>query len=192
MNLGKQIKELRARDGLSQEALAERIYVSRQTISNWETGKSYPDVHNLLTLSVLFNVSLDELVKGDIEMMKNELDVYKMKLWTWVMTGLLVMGVIIIVPMSDAYGWLGLIPSVVLFALGITAAVIVERIKKKHNLTAYAEIVAFIENKQVERDNETWERRHKRMSALVKVLCGAAVAVALLVVSFFLWKAFAG
>jgi hypothetical protein len=88
--------------------------------------------------------------------------------------------------MSDAYGWLGLIPSVVLFALGITAAVIVERIKKKHNLTAYAEIVAFIENKPVERDNETWERRHKRMSALVKGVCGAAVALALLAVSFLL------
>jgi transcriptional regulator with XRE-family HTH domain len=186
MNLSKQIKELRARDGLSQEALAERIYVSRQTISNWETGKSYPDVHNLLLLGVLFNVSLDELVKGDIEMLKNELDVYKLKLWAWVMAGLVLTAIVIIVPMADAFGWLGLIPSVVLFALGIIAAVILERIKKKHNLTAYAEIVAFVENKPVERDGESWQRRHKRLAALVKGLCGAAFALVLMAVCFIL------
>ena len=45
MELGKQIKECRQAAGLSQEELAERVYVSRQTISNWENDKSYPDVH---------------------------------------------------------------------------------------------------------------------------------------------------
>lgn len=44
----------------SQEELAEKIYVSRQTISNWETAKNYPDIHSLLRLSSLFNVSLDQ------------------------------------------------------------------------------------------------------------------------------------
>lgn len=51
MNLGSQIKYFRQRDYLSQEDLAEKLYVSRQTISNWENDKSYPDVHNLLMLS---------------------------------------------------------------------------------------------------------------------------------------------
>lgn len=50
MNLGTQIKYFRQRDYLSQEDLAEKLYVSRQTISNWENDKSYPDVHNLLML----------------------------------------------------------------------------------------------------------------------------------------------
>ena len=54
MNLSKQIKKHRERLSLSQEGLAEKLYVSRQTISNWENEKSYPDVHNLLLLSVLF------------------------------------------------------------------------------------------------------------------------------------------
>jgi hypothetical protein len=146
----------------------------------------------LLLLGVLFNVSLDELVKGDIEMMKNELDVYKLKLWAWVMAGTVITAVVIIVPMADAFGWLGLIPSVVLFALGIIAAVILERIKKKHNLTAYAEIVAFVENKPVERDGENWQRRHKRMSVLAKGLCGAAFAIVLLGISFLLFRVLAG
>lgn len=47
MNLSKQIKKHRERLSLSQEGLAEKLYVSRQTISNWENEKSYPDVHNL-------------------------------------------------------------------------------------------------------------------------------------------------
>ncbi|MBR5684342.1 MAG: helix-turn-helix transcriptional regulator [Ruminococcus sp.] len=70
MELSSRIKELRTEKGWSQEALAERAYVSRQTISNWETEKSYPDVHSLLILSDVFGVSLDELIKGDVETMK--------------------------------------------------------------------------------------------------------------------------
>ena len=73
MNIGNQIKFFRQRDHLSQEALAAKLYVSRQTISNWENDKSYPDIHNLLMLSSLFQVSLDNLVKGDIEIMEQKL-----------------------------------------------------------------------------------------------------------------------
>ena len=64
MELSKRIKELRTEKGWSQEVLAERIYVSRQTISNWETEKSYPDVQSLLILSNIFGVSLDDLIKA--------------------------------------------------------------------------------------------------------------------------------
>jgi len=59
--------------GISQEELAEKVYVSRQTVSNWETGKNYPDIHSVLLLSSVFNVSLDQLIKGDVEIMKNEI-----------------------------------------------------------------------------------------------------------------------
>ena len=73
MEIGKQIKKYRTDIKLSQEALAERIFVSRQTISNWENDKNYPDMKSLLLLSSLFNVSLDILVKGDLEEMKKEI-----------------------------------------------------------------------------------------------------------------------
>lgn len=66
MNLSKQIKKYRERDGYSQEYLAEKLYVSRQSISNWENDKSLPDIHNLLMMCELFNVTLDDLVKGTI------------------------------------------------------------------------------------------------------------------------------
>ena len=73
MEISTQIKKYRNTMELSQEELAEKIYVTRQTISNWENGKSYPDIHSLLLLSSLFNVSLDQLIKGDIEIMKNDI-----------------------------------------------------------------------------------------------------------------------
>lgn len=70
MSLGKLIQKLWKRDELSQETLAERMYVSRQSIDNLKNERSYPDIHNLIMLSAIFNFSLDELVKRDIEMMK--------------------------------------------------------------------------------------------------------------------------
>ncbi len=73
MELSNRIKELRTEKGWSQEVLAQRAYVSRQTISNWETERSYPDVHSLLILSDIFGVSLDELIKGDVDTMKEEI-----------------------------------------------------------------------------------------------------------------------
>ena len=64
MELKEHLKEHRNRLGLSQEDVAERIFVSRQTISNWETDRTYPDVQSLLLLSEIFGTSIDELVKG--------------------------------------------------------------------------------------------------------------------------------
>ena len=69
MELGKQIKKYRQELQLSQEELADHVYVSRQTISNWENDKSYPDVTSLVLLSEIFQISLDKLIKGDIDTM---------------------------------------------------------------------------------------------------------------------------
>lgn len=62
--LPEQIYTLRRRQGLSQEQLAEKLGVSRQTVSKWETGASTPDLPKLLALSVCFGVTLDELAAG--------------------------------------------------------------------------------------------------------------------------------
>lgn len=74
MELGKQIRRYRNERSFSQETLAEKVYVSRQTISNWENGKSYPDVNSLVLLSEAFEVSLDKLIKGDVENMKEQIN----------------------------------------------------------------------------------------------------------------------
>ncbi len=65
ITLGQRIQNLRKRQGLSQEALAEKLNVSRQAVSKWETGLSNPDSQNLILLARLFNVSMDELIRPE-------------------------------------------------------------------------------------------------------------------------------
>ena len=65
MTLGNRLQRLRQRQGLSQDALAEKLGVSRQAVSKWERDEAVPEVEKLLRLSELYGVSLDELVKGD-------------------------------------------------------------------------------------------------------------------------------
>lgn len=68
MELGKRIAEIRKEHSLTQEGLAEICNVTRQTISNWENGKSYPDLETLVLISDTFDVSLDVMLKGDRKM----------------------------------------------------------------------------------------------------------------------------
>lgn len=69
MNIGEKIKQKRKELNLTQEEIAEKVHVSRQTISSWENSKSLPDVTSLILLSDVYQVSLDELIKGDSIMM---------------------------------------------------------------------------------------------------------------------------
>lgn len=71
MEIGKKLKDARMRSGLTQEKVAEEINVSRQTISNWENEKFYPDIISVIELSNLYSVSLDDLLKGDEKMIKH-------------------------------------------------------------------------------------------------------------------------
>lgn len=65
MNFAEKLKELRKQKGISQEQLAEKIYVSRQAITKWESGNGIPDIENLLSISALFNESLDSLLSEE-------------------------------------------------------------------------------------------------------------------------------
>lgn len=66
MNLGKKIAELRKKNNFSQEELAEKVGVARQTISKWEIGDTTPDINQVKIISKIFNISIDELVDNDI------------------------------------------------------------------------------------------------------------------------------
>ena len=66
MTLGEKIQKLRKQRGLSQEALAEKVTVTRQTISKWELGQSLPDLDFIAQLSNIFNVSSDYLIKDEM------------------------------------------------------------------------------------------------------------------------------
>ena len=67
MEIGNKIQELRKKNGMSQEELAEKIGVARQTISKWELGETSPDLRQAKELSKIFKISLDELTNNDIK-----------------------------------------------------------------------------------------------------------------------------
>ncbi|MCB4994391.1 helix-turn-helix domain-containing protein [Streptococcus mutans] len=71
MNIGEKLKTARQQSHLTQETVADLILVSRQTISNWENEKSYPDIVNLIKLSDLYQISLDTLLKDDGKMIEH-------------------------------------------------------------------------------------------------------------------------
>ncbi len=71
INVGQKLQMARNKQGLTQEQIAQQLQVSRQTISNWENNKSYPDIVSLITLSELYQISLDQLLKGDKAMIEH-------------------------------------------------------------------------------------------------------------------------
>ena len=112
MELGKQIKKYRSEQNKSQEELADKVFVSRQTISNWENDKNYPDIKSLLLLSEVFGVSLDILVKGDIETMKkmiNENEVKKANHYGNIFAVLFITALVLFVPIVKFLGIYGII-----------------------------------------------------------------------------------
>lgn len=70
MEIKEKILNIRNEFNLTQEELAEKLYVSRQTVSNWENGKCYPDMETLILISNKFNINLDSLIKEDKKMIK--------------------------------------------------------------------------------------------------------------------------
>lgn len=68
MDLGNSLFHARKKSGLSQEEVAEKLGVSRQTISKWETNETLPDVHQAKKMSSLYHVTLDELISFDIDL----------------------------------------------------------------------------------------------------------------------------
>ena len=173
MELNEQIKNYRTEMKFSQEELAEKIYVTRQSISNWENGKTYPDIHSLLLLSSLFGISLDQLVKGDIEIMKEEIkkeEIAKMNRYGKIYTIMLIATAISAVPL---FMWLGVwafIPWGIIWAISMYFAYKVEKVKKDNDVQTYKEIVAFSEGKRlddIQKQREIGKRSYQKFLLVV-------------------------
>ena len=107
MEIHKKLKEARTKSGLTQEQVAEKVMVSRQTISNWENGKSLPDIVSVMNLSDLYQISLDESLKGDQKMrekMKKDATIFKTNKRLIMTTGMIVLAVVVIYLVSFFIG----------------------------------------------------------------------------------------
>lgn len=186
MELGKQIKMHRQEAELSQEELANRVYVSRQTISNWENDKSYPDVNSLVLLSEIFQISLDNLIKGDIGVMKEVIqkeEIEKMNRYGRIYTIMLIVTVVSAVPL---FMWLGVwafIPWGIIWAISMYFALKIEKVKKDNDVQSYKEILAFSEGKlldDIQKQREIGKRPYQKILLVIGSMLIAFVVCVLI------------
>lgn len=180
MEIGKQIRKYRLDSSLSQDELAEKIFVTRQTISNWENDKNYPDIKSLLLLSSLFDVSLDILVKGDLEEMKEQIkaeDIEKLNHDGAILGILLLVVVVSAVPLAIFLDFIGMGIWALLFLVTMYYALRVEKQKKAHDIQTYREIVAFSEGKTLNELEKSCERGKRPYQKIFLVLGSALIAL---------------
>lgn len=188
MEVGKVIRDLRTEAGMSQEELAEKAFVSRQTISNWENGKSYPDVQSLSLIAGHFGTSIDELVKGDLPMIAERIeeedaraaeeDVREFRRNTAISSALAIVSLVVAGVAFDHGNWLALAMCLLVYAIALYFAFLIERAKKKYDVQTYREIRAFVDGKPM--DEIRAQRVQKPFAASVtgKVLAGMLVGAA--------------
>lgn len=182
MEVKEQIRAYRSSLGLSQEELAEAVYVTRQTVSNWETGKSYPDIQSLLRLSALYGVSLDQLIKGDAERMKEKIyddEIRAFNRLSNVFALMMVLSLLAWAPLACFLHWWGMALAVILFAFTFFLALRLEKEKKKYVIQSYKEIVAFLEGRRLDEISKAQEVAKRPYQKVLLTLGSAALAAVL-------------
>lgn len=181
--LGKQIKKYRNELSLSQDDLAEKIYVTRQTISNWENDKSYPDVNSLVLRSEVFNISIDNLIKGDVEVIKEQIsneDRMQFRRMSNIYGLLLFLSIITPIPLAHFLGYIGTAIWIILMAVTLYVAFLVEKQKKRFDIQTYREILAFTEGKKLD---EIAKAREEGKRPYQKILLAFGVSYIAIVIS---------
>ncbi len=186
MELGQQLKAHRKELGISQDELAEKIFVSRQSISNWENNKTYPDIHTLLLLAETFGVSLDELIKGDVEEMKEEINAQERAGFNRDTVCFAIFGIVTVLSIAPLYAFLDYIGCLI-WALIVGVAGYfcgrVELYKTMFDIQTYKEILAFQQGADLStlsavraERNVVKHRASKAVMAIASALIGGACA----------------
>ena len=180
MDIGLQIKKFREQQKISQEELALKIFVSRQTISNWETNKSCPDVKSLITLSNIFNVSLDNFIKEDIKEMREIVEKATIKKFNVISVVFLIELIVVAIsayPLFNIKGNIGIIIWLCLFAITLYTASKIEKFKKSHDIQTYKEILAFIDGKQLTHDETQQEIGKRNYQKIIFAFIAGVIAL---------------
>ncbi len=183
MDVGIRIKKYREKQNISQYELAEKIFVSRQTISNWENNKSYLDIKSLMLLSNIFKVSLDDFMKGDIEEIRKIIDKEKVKKFN-VMSYIFLVEMLVLTisayPLFKLDGYIGISIWLLFCIITFGTATIIEKFKKSNDIQTYKEIIAFIDGKQLTYE-ETQQEIGKRIYQ--KILLAFSVGIIALIIN---------
>ncbi|WP_243277839.1 helix-turn-helix domain-containing protein [Clostridium yunnanense] len=170
--------------------MSEKIFVSRQTISNWENNKNYPDMKSLLLLSDLFSVSLDILVKGDLEEMKekvNSEDISRFKHDGNIFAVLLLLAIISPVPLVKFMGNIGLVIFGVVAIIAIYYSIRVEKYKKSFNIQTYKEILAFTEGESLDDTKKNQEYGKRPYQKILLAIGSALITLIVAVIMSFIF-----
>ena len=190
MQLGKHIKQLRHEKSLSQEKLAEMVYVSRQTISNWENDKSYPDINSLVLLSQVLDVTIDQLIKEDIEMMEEQInqdDIRKFGYLSNIFAVMMLITIITPIPLVHYLSYLGLGIWLLFFAATFYISILAEKEKKRLNIQTYKEILSFMDGKQLDKINQAREEGKRPYQKIIYAfVVGLITLIINLIILFFL------
>ena len=189
MDIGLRIKKFREQQKISQEELALKIFVSRQTISNWETNKSCPDVKSLIALSNIFNVSLDNFIKEDIKEMREIVEkttIKKFNVMSFVFLVELIIVTISAYPLFSVDGYTGIIIWLCLFTVALYTASKIERFKKKYDIQTYKEILAFIDGKQLTYDETQQEIGKRNYQKIIFALLAGVIALIVCIIVIFI------
>jgi transcriptional regulator with XRE-family HTH domain len=173
---------------MSQEELSERIYISRQTISSWENGKTYPDINSLVMLSEVFDMTIDNLVKGDLEIMEQKIeqtDISNMRK-NYILSAIFLAVALVMLPLSM---YLGSVPGLFI-AVPAAAATIyfsckAEKIKKQYDVQTYREIIAFSKGETLD---EIAKIRESGKRCYQKFLFIAVAAILGFLASHIVWQ----
>lgn len=176
MDIGNRIKKYREISNLTQEELADRIHVSRPTISNWETNKFYPDIQSISMLCNIFDVSLDDFIKGDIEEMKKIISEKEMVDYNRISVLFTIEMIVVLFsayPLLRFFQIVGFIIWFIIIIITLITAFRIEKFYKKYDIRTYKEIVAFTEGKILSK-NEIIEEKAKRpyQKILLAILSG--------------------
>ena len=185
MEIGNQIRKYRTELKLSQDDLAEKVYVTRQTISNWENNRNYPDIRSLVLLSNVFGVSLDILVKGDLEQMKDEIkaeDIRKFRRDSRIYTVFLIGMMVLPMPLLRYLKVWGIAIWLLWSGVAIWWAWRIERYKKSHDIHTYKEIVAFMDGKRLDELEKNQEIGKRPYQIVMLVLLTTMIALIIVMI----------
>lgn len=179
MELGKRIKTFREKINMSQEELADKVYTSRQTISNWENDKTYPDINSLKLLSNIFDVSLDNLIEGDIDIMKrkiNETDRKGFIALSRLYSLELIIMIVSAYPLLKFVGYIGVGIWILFTLITIITAFTLEKIKNEYDIKSYKEIVAFFNNKSLTHEEKIEEKAKCPYQKVILTILSGVIA----------------
>ena len=191
MNVGARIKKHREKQNISQDELALKIFVSRQTISNWETSKSYPDIKSLTMLSNIFHVTLDDFIKEDIEEMKKIVSkdkIEKFNIMSYIFLAEMLILMFSAYPLFKIDGYIGAIIWALFFVITIVTATIIEKFKKTNDIQTYKEIIAFMENKSLSYEEVQQEIGKRNYQKIFLAILTGLITFIIFIIEIFIIK----